>query len=60
LPKNNPPKRLRHTPRDKNPRTRAKNDFSQRRASYVMIKREENVLYLYDSMTFNLQNRSTK
>jgi hypothetical protein len=59
LPKNNPPKRLRHTPRDKNPRTRAKNDFSKGE-QVMLLKREENVLYLYDSMTFNLQNRSTK
>jgi hypothetical protein len=30
------------------------------RASYVMIQMRENILYLYDTLTFNLQNRSTK
>ena len=30
------------------------------RASYVMFKWGENILYLYDTLTFNLQNRSIK
>ena len=38
LPKNNPSKKLRHTPRDNKPRTRAKKVSLTMRASYVMIK----------------------